>query len=167
MAHAYSSSSRILGSGGQVDVWASDAAEAAYEASKRCLVDLYGGLGVPAYAPTRAGVDGKRTATENLADAAGLAAAWDAHTAQAAAGDRGPPAPALAAALSDDQLFFLAYAQNHCEVARPAAARLGSPHAPGWARVRGPLSQFPPFAATFSCPRGAPYNPPTRCAVSG
>ena len=34
------------------------------------------------------------------------------------------------------------------------------PHAPNWTRTNGPLANFPPFAAAFDVPEGAPMVRP-------
>jgi predicted metalloendopeptidase len=66
-----------------------------------------------------ASVDGKLTLSENLADLAGLAAAYDAWRASLA----GAPAP-VQDGLTGDQQFFLGFAQTWQEKFRDATARL-------------------------------------------
>jgi predicted metalloendopeptidase len=78
-------------------------------------------------------VKGKQTLGENIADVAGVAAAYDAWTLSL----RGQPAP-LAQGLTGDQQFFLAFAQNWRSKSREPAARqqiLTDGHAPGQYRA--------------------------------
>ncbi len=73
-------------------------------------------------------VNGKQTVNENIADVAGIAAAYDGYRASLA----GKPAP-MQAGLSGDQQFFLAFSQNWGSKTREAALRqevLTDGHAP-------------------------------------
>jgi endothelin-converting enzyme/putative endopeptidase len=74
-------------------------------------------------------VNGKQTLAENIADVAGIAAAYDGYKASLA----GKPAPEEDG-FSGDQQFFLAFAQNWGEKLRDAALRrqvMTDGHAPG------------------------------------
>ncbi|WP_158748245.1 M13 family metallopeptidase [Acidobacterium sp. S8] len=73
-------------------------------------------------------VHGKQTLGENIADVAGIAAAYDGYHASL----NGSPAPEQHG-FSGDQQFFIAFAQNWGSKAREAALRqqvVGDPHAP-------------------------------------
>lgn len=73
-------------------------------------------------------VNGKQTLAEDIADVAGLAAAYDGYRASL----NGNPAP-VQHGFSGDQQFFIAFGQNWGEKVRPAALRsqvLTDPHAP-------------------------------------
>ncbi len=74
-------------------------------------------------------INGRQTLGENIADVAGLAAAYDAYHASL----KGSEAPKVDN-LTGDQQFFIAFAQNWGSVTRDAALRqqvLTDPHAPG------------------------------------
>ena len=110
-------------------------------------------------------VDGARTLADNLADLGGIKAA---HLALRSAG--GPPgdAPSAIPGLSNDQLFFVGFAQSMCEAigsgSRPDGAG-ADPRVPGRFRVRGALSSYSAFAEAFSCAPDTPMNPKDRCEV--
>jgi putative endopeptidase len=73
-------------------------------------------------------VNGKQTLNENIADVAGLGAAYEAYKASL----NGKPAPVIGG-LTGDQRFFLAYAQSWAVKARPETLRrivLTNEHAP-------------------------------------
>jgi predicted metalloendopeptidase len=73
-------------------------------------------------------VNGKQTLNENIADVAGLGAAYDAYKASL----HGKPAPVIGG-LTGDQRFFLAYAQSWAVKSRPETLRqivLTNEHAP-------------------------------------
>ncbi len=79
-------------------------------------------------------VNGQQTLSENLADLAGLAAAYDGFHAAAA----GANAAAAAGSFTDDQLFFIAYAQSWRGKMREASMRqqiITDGHAPAQYRA--------------------------------
>lgn len=169
IGHGFDASGRRLDAQAQLRNWSSAASAAAWVENDRCLRDAYATMAAPAYVPAGAALNATRTARESQADHMGLAAAWAAFSARAAAaGGAGPANARLDARFTPAQLFFTAFAQVECTVARAEAQRHALAervHPPGWARVRGPLSQFAPFAAAFNCSAGTPYNPPDRCTL--
>lgn len=168
IGHAYDSARWRLDARGQERNWWSPASLAVFVNKTECLANVYSTMPAPAYVPAGAALDARRTARESQADQYGLAAAWEAFSARVAAGATGPPNARLDARFTPAQLFFASVAQKWCEVARPEAQRedlAEALHPPGWARVRGPLSQFAPFAAAFNCSAGTPFNPPSRCSL--
>ena len=83
--------------------------------------------------------------------------------------ESGAGAPAsMVPGLSNDQLFFVGFAQSWCELITPEYSRLLAGidyHSPGKFRVRGTVSQSPEFAKAFACAEGTPMNPATKCEV--
>jgi endothelin-converting enzyme/putative endopeptidase len=74
-------------------------------------------------------VNGKQTLAEDIADIAGLSAAYDGYRSSL----QGKPAPS-AHGFNGDQQFFIAFGQNYASKTRPAALRqqvLTDSHAPG------------------------------------
>lgn len=66
------------------------------------------------------------------------------------------------------QVFFLAYAQVHCENTLPALQSQWlhtDPHSPAKFRVNGPLSNLPAFREAFSCAEGGPMARADVCEV--
>jgi putative endopeptidase len=91
-------------------------------------------------------LNGKQTLAENIADVAGISAAYDGyHTAL-----KGKPAP-VQDGFSGDQQFFIAFGQDWASKVRPAALRqqvLTDPHSPGEYRadtVRNIDAWYPAF----------------------
>jgi endothelin-converting enzyme/putative endopeptidase len=110
-------------------------------------------------------VDGARTLRDNLADLGGIKAA---HLALRSAGGPAGAAPSPIPGLTNDQLFFVGFAQSMCEAIGPGSNpdQGGADRAvPGRFRVRGALSSYPAFAEAFSCAPGTPMNPKDRCEV--
>ena len=61
--------------------------------------------------------------------------------------------------LTNDQLFFVAFAQGWCMKATPEFERMRATvdsHAHARYRVLGPLANFPEFAQAFGCKEGDP-----------
>ena len=91
-------------------------------------------------------VNGQQTLAEDIADVAGISAAYDGYHASL----QGKPAP-VQHGFSGDQQFFIAFGQNWASKTRPAALRqqvLTDPHAPGEYRaytVRNINAWYPAF----------------------
>ncbi|VTJ50772.1 Hypothetical predicted protein [Marmota monax] len=70
--------------------------------------------------------------------------------------------------LTNDQLFFLGFAQVWCSVRTPESSHEGlitDPHSPSRFRVIGSLSNSKEFSEHFHCPLGSPMNPHHKCEV--
>lgn len=168
ITHGFDNRGRRFDGGGLYQKWWTPASEAAFEKKAQCFIDLFNTYVPPDLAGTGLHVDGKLTLPENLADAGGIKASWEAFRARVEARRAGPRNAKLHARFNDDQLFAVGFAQTWCrKYTLPAQrARLADDvHSPGRFRAEGTLSQFPPFAAAFQCRRGARYNPPTRCSL--
>jgi putative endopeptidase len=111
-------------------------------------------------------LNGKLTLGENIADQGGLKAAFQAYqTAKKKPNFQGGKNEG---GFSDDQLFFLGYAQSWCSKYRPELARTRvtvDPHSPPKFRVTGAVTNFPEFAKVFSCKSGSKMIPTQSCAV--
>jgi len=95
------------------------------------------------------------TLGENMGDFAGLTVSHAAYLKSRA----GKPEPPLIDGFTDEQRFFLGWAQVWAGKATPEFERLQvatNPHSlPKW-RVNGPLSNMPEFAKAFGCKAGDP-----------
>ena len=136
--------------------WWSNSSANAFLTRAACFVKYFSSLGE----------DGQGTLGENLADSGGIKNSFATYKSQrsvysiAATGVQVP--------LTDDQLFFVAYAQLWCEKMTPQAVDsqlVTDPHSLPWLRVRGAISNHPQFAVTFGCPAGSPMNPEVKCDV--
>jgi len=115
-----------------------------FEDRSQCLIDQYS-----QYQVWGKNVSGNVTLGENIADHGGLNAAWDAYT------NHAQPTQPLLSGFTNDQFFFLYYAQGWCgkltkEAALHKLAR--DVHSPGRWRVNGPLSNMQQFATAYNCP---------------
>lgn len=167
MSHGFDDQGRKFDKSGLLTSWWSDASVAHYEDKAKCYIDLFN-----TYKPRDVDiyVRGNLTLGENLADTNGVNVAYHAFKSVANNSQDGipPPNPILARELTNDQLFFVAYAQTWCTLYRPEALKvqmMTDPHSPGQFRVQGPLSQNQAFAKTFSCRNASRYNPTTKCKL--
>jgi predicted metalloendopeptidase len=124
ISHSFDDSGALFDATGRFRNWWTDEDKAHFEASSAQLVKQY-----DAYRPfPDLAVNGKLTLGENIADVAGLAAAYDAYK-MSLGGKRAP----VVAGLSGDQQFFLSFAQSWRLKMREPALRqqiLEDGHAP-------------------------------------
>lgn len=131
ISHSFDDQGALFDATGKLSNWWTDADLAHFTASAAQLVTQF-----DAYRPfPDLAVNGKLTLSENIADVAGLAAAYDAY--RVALGGKLAP---VVQGLSGDQQFFLAYAQSWREKRREASRRqqiIGDSHAPAEYRADG------------------------------
>jgi putative endopeptidase len=125
ISHTFDSEGAAFDSQGRVRNWWTPEDLAHFETVTAALAAQY-----DTYAPfPDLHVKGRQTLSENIADVAGLAAAYDAFHASL----KGGTAPKVEN-FTGDQQFFIAFGQNWGSVTRDAALRqqvLTDPHAPG------------------------------------
>jgi len=156
LTHGFDDSGRHFDENGDLNDWWSAAAAAGFESRAQCLVDQFDGY----QALPGQFVNGQRTLGENIADLGGVTTAY--HALFDGPGSDGGDG------FTAEQLFFLAYAQNYCEIARPELVSqrlLTDEHSPAKFRVNGPLSNLSEFAKAFSCKAGAPMVRANACQV--
>jgi predicted metalloendopeptidase len=124
ICHSFDDTGALFDATGKLHNWWTDEDLAHFKASSAALVAQF-----DAYKPFHdLHVNGKQTSSENIADVAGLSAAYDAYR-LSQGGKEGP----TVAGLTGDQQFFLSFAQAWRFKVREAAARqriLTDVHAP-------------------------------------
>jgi predicted metalloendopeptidase len=154
ISHSFDDQGAQFDEAGRLRNWWTEADREHFEAASARLVRQY-----DAYRPfPDAGVSGTLTLSENIADVAGLAAAYDGWRMSLA----GKPAPPVAG-LGGDQQFFVAYAQAWRSKAREATLRqqlLGDSHSPGMYRAATVRNLDPWYAAFDVKPGQAMYLAP-------
>jgi endothelin-converting enzyme/putative endopeptidase len=161
LTHGFDDSGRKFDAKGRLVTWWDESVTAQFEARAQCVDDLYDGYEVLPGVK----LNGKLTLGENIADLGGLKQAFRAWRAWAA--KHGAPEP-IVEGLTNDQLFFVAFAQTWCSTSTPENDRLRAnvdSHSHARYRVIGPASSFEQFAETFQCAESTPMNPATRCGV--
>lgn len=159
LTHGFDDEGRQFDGAGNLRDWWSKEVGQAFTERAACVARQYDGYTIL----DGQKINGKLTLGENIADIGGIKLAFAAFRA-AREGKVGPKV----AGFSDDQQFFLAFAQGWCTNRRDELARMRlvvDPHSPPEHRVNGPLASTPEFQAAFSCPAGSPMAPKDRCAV--
>jgi predicted metalloendopeptidase len=154
ISHSFDDSGALFDAAGRFRNWWTDEDKAHFDASSAQLVKQY-----DSYRPLPdLAVNGKLTLGENIADVAGLAAAYDAYKMSL----RGQPAPVVAG-LTGDQQFFLSFAQSWRIKMREPALRqqvLQDGHAPDEYRADTVRNLDPWYAAFEVKPGEALYLDP-------
>lgn len=163
LTHGFDDQGRKFDPAGRLQEWWDPAVSQRFEKEAQCVDDFYSGMTIE----EGLNIDGKLTLGENLADIGGLKQAYKAF--QRWRKRQEEPADRTAVSgLSDDQLFFVAYAQTWCALIRPEIARVlarTDSHAPPRFRVSGPLANIPAFGEAFECAPGTPLRPKEVCLV--
>lgn len=161
LTHGYDDQGRKFDPKGRLSEWWEPSAVEKFEKQAACVTDLYS-----SYEPQPGvHVNGKLTLGENIADFGGIKEAYRAYRAWEA--EQGAPSPAVDG-LTNEQLFFIGFAQSWCTLLTPEIERLLitlDPHSPPRYRVNGPVSNFPEFGEVFACKEGAPMRPEKICTV--
>lgn len=133
ISHSFDDQGALFDAGGRLSNWWTKEDFAHFEASSAQLAAQF-----DAYRPfPDLAVNGKQTLSENVADVAGLATAYDAYHLALQGATAAGAAPG-AAGLSGDQLFFVSFAQSWRTKMREAALRqriVTDGHAPGQYRA--------------------------------
>jgi predicted metalloendopeptidase len=154
VSHSFDNQGALFDSKGRLHNWWTPEDLKHFQASSAQLVAQYNG-----YRPFRdLALNGQQTLAENIADVAGLAAAYDAFHRSLG----GKPAPRVQG-LSGDQQFFISFAQAWRGKAREPALRnqiLTDGHSPGRYRA-STVRNLDPWYAAFSVKPGEQlYLPP-------
>ncbi|XP_076240019.1 uncharacterized protein LOC143182696 [Calliopsis andreniformis] len=111
---------------------------------------------------------GKQTAGENIADTMGLQAVYKAYRRRQRECKKPDPALPGLEKFSNDQIFFLSFANLWCEKEDPEYVMYSAMydvHSPARLRVIGSVSNSEDFAKVFNCPVGSPMNPERKCNI--
>ncbi|KAG5836976.1 hypothetical protein ANANG_G00234360 [Anguilla anguilla] len=161
LTHAFDDQGREYDKDGNLRPWWQNSSVEAFKNRTECMVDQYS-----QYTINGEHINGKQTLGENIADNGGLKAAYNAYKSWVQTNGEEKQLPAVG--LTNDQLFFVGFAQVWCSVRTPESAHEGlitDPHSPPKYRVIGTLSNSPDFAQHFNCPAGTPMNSGHRCEV--
>jgi predicted metalloendopeptidase len=162
MTHGFDDEGSQFDSDGNLREWWSKPTRARFTEATRCVIGQYAQYeAVPGVH-----LDGKLTAGENIADNGGVKLAYQAY--QTWKAQQKPPPQRLVDGYTDDQLYFMAYAQSWCEKLTPEVLETrahSNPHSPPMWRVDGVIVNQPGFGPAFKCAAGTPMNPGKPCSV--
>lgn len=157
LSHAFDSLGRHYDQYGNYTDWWSKSTVKAFDKRAKCFVNQYANFTVPGPDDKPLHVNGRLTLGENIADAGGLSASFQAWTRRAA---EKPNAdlPGLDH-FTQSQLFFVSYANWWCGKSRRDTAInriFTDPHAPKFARILGTMANSREFRESFQCPSKKP-----------
>ncbi|KAH7721726.1 Protein NEP-17 a [Aphelenchoides avenae] len=166
LTHGFDTNGVKWDSIGRLSPWLDDKSQKAFDEMADCVIREYDHF-CPSGNDTSQCVSGEFTQTENIADNAGIRAAFRAYENEIGLNGPDPLLPGrVTNDFNHDQLFFLSVAHNWC-AERDHAVKI-SPydmHSPPKYRIHGALQNFGAFAAAFNCPKGSEYAPKKHCNV--
>ncbi|MCJ1294530.1 hypothetical protein MMC34_006088 [Xylographa carneopallida] len=157
LSHAFDSSGRHYDQRGNFTGWWDNSTIKAFKAKAECFVDQYHNYTIPGPDGRPLHVNGRLTLGENIADAGGVTAAFQAWKAREAA----TPSDMLPGLqdFSKEQLFFISYGNWWCGKTRKEAAInrvYTDPHSPNFARILGTMANSREFKESFECKEKEP-----------
>uniref|UniRef100_A0A1I8AIN3 Peptidase_M13 domain-containing protein n=1 Tax=Steinernema glaseri TaxID=37863 RepID=A0A1I8AIN3_9BILA len=146
----------------------SNKTKSGFERMRVCVVNQY--EKVCPYGESKSCVNGKMTQGENIADNAGVRAAFRAYKSLVALDGPEPRLPGdLISQYNHDQLFFLGYAGVWCKAEQTedqfSKQVIIDVHSPDRERVLESLKNFAAFQDAFNCPATTTMSPKRRCNV--
>ena len=163
ISHGFDDQGAQFDAQGKLNNWWTPADLSKFHVKTACVVKQFNGFTIDGSPDVH--INGNLVLGESIADLAGVKISYLAFkkTAQGSS-------EAKIDGFTPDQQFFIAWGQFRGDETRPETQRMmvqGDPHPVAKYRVLGPLSNFPPFAETFSCKPGAPMTRPEaeRCVV--
>lgn len=163
--HSFDNIGRHFGTSGQLLDWWSSSTDEAFESRAQCFIEQYGSYDADPAVPGLK-LNGSFTLQENIADNGGLRLAWGSYRDSIGPSEGGEMS--AVEGLSNDQLFFVQFAQNWCFKMTPDYAKLwqqNNQHSTPRNRAKGCIANMPEFAAAFRCEAGTSHNPVKRCEI--
>ncbi|XP_029047783.1 endothelin-converting enzyme 1-like isoform X2 [Osmia bicornis bicornis] len=167
LTHGFDDQGRRYDENGNIKQWWSDETLQHYHQKVECIIKQYSSYRLPELGNNFT-VNGFNTQGENIADNGGIREAFRAYQRlQKRSDNRLVVLPGLAG-YTQEQLFFVGFAQVWCGNYTNGALKLKlteGVHAPNHFRVIGTLSNNQDFAKAWNCPTGSPMNPPDKCIL--
>ena len=160
ISHGFDDQGSQYDAEGNLKSWWTKDDRTAFEEKAACVANQFSGYQIQ----DGLNINGKLTLGENIADLAGLTAAYTAYQKSL----EGKPRPENIDGFSPEQRFFLGYAQVWATKSTPEFERqqvLTDPHSNARYCVNGPLSNLPQFANAYGCKQGQKMVRPDACAI--
>jgi endothelin-converting enzyme len=154
LSHGFDNSGSLYDQTGRLTPWWDNKTLANFGTRTQCFIDQFNKFTVPGLEPNETlHVNGKLTQGENIADTGGLTTAYRAWRMRDKANSN-PGLPGLEE-YTNDQLFFISYANSWCGKMRNAQQVkivLTNEHSPYQFRINGALANSGAFREAFNCP---------------
>ena len=147
MTHGFDDEGNQFDGDGNLRDWWTKTTKDKFAAATKCVVDQY----TKYEAVPGVHLDGKLTAGENIADNGGVKLAYEAYKTWRSA--QAQPPQRDVEGFTDDQLYYLAYAQSWCQKDTPEALATmahSNPHSPAMWRTNGVIVNQPGFGPATS-----------------
>uniref|UniRef100_A0A8C5BIF0 Neprilysin n=1 Tax=Gadus morhua TaxID=8049 RepID=A0A8C5BIF0_GADMO len=164
ITHGFDDNGRNFDKDGDLKDWWTPGSTRKFLDLSKCMVEQYGNFSWDLANGLH--INGNNTLGENIADNGGIQQAYKAYQNFVIRHGEEPSLPGID--LSNDQLFFLNFAQVWCGTHRPEQAVNSlkvNVHSPGKFRVLGSLQNCPEFAKAFSCRKNSYMVPDKICHV--
>jgi len=151
ISHGFDDEGAQFDAKGKLENWWTPEDYAKFKARAACVVKQFDGYKIDG--PEDIHINGKLVLGESIGDLGGLKLAYGAFK-KTPQGQSNVKIDGF----TPDQQFFIAWGQFRGDETRPDTQKLmvqGDPHPVAKYRVLGPMSNFPPFAAAFSCQPGS------------
>lgn len=162
LTHGYDNNGRQYDANGNLKDWWSAETKKNFEDKSQCYVKQANQYKIE---EVNLNVDGKKTLPENLADQGGVKLGY---MALLLAQTKRPPAPLWLGKYTENQQYWIAYAQSWCEKKTPENLRVQittNEHPPEEFRTNGVIMNRPEFAHDFGCKPGDKMAPVDRCSL--
>lgn len=158
----------------KIETW-SESSKTEYRSRVKCLIDQYSSYRVKEveeyFADENIGevhLNGNHTQKEDIADCGGLKLALNAYKKYEQEFPDSDIVPIGLEDFSNDQLFWISFAQTFCSVSGPKQLRTkieSDEHSVDRFRIIGAVSNMKEFSKAFNCKDNDPMNPQKKCAV--
>ncbi|XP_076804432.1 endothelin-converting enzyme homolog isoform X1 [Clavelina lepadiformis] len=155
ISHGFDDIGGTYDKNGNINNWWTEKSKNNFKERAQCIIDQYSAIRLFPYIDQN--LNGKRTAEENIADNGELWQAFMAYKQWQVKNPQGDLRLPGFGNFTQDQLFFLAHAQTHCQIdTRQFSLHiiLYEKHIPGKYRVDIPNMNIPAFGKTYNCKRG-------------
>lgn len=165
ITHGFDDGGRQFDKDGHLNEWWNDNAVERFKTRSQCFINQYGNFLFPEAGDKP--MNGLLTLGENIADNGGIKQSFRGY--QKWLKDNGGKEKMLPGLnLTNEQLFFIAFAQIRCANMRKEDAIssiLTGVHSPPRFRVIGTLQNFGEFSNVFNCRIGSYMNPAKKCSI--
>ncbi|CAB4009091.1 endothelin-converting enzyme 2-like isoform X3 [Paramuricea clavata] len=159
LTHAFDSKGHMFDKNGNQRNWWTSNSLKNFQERTACFTEQYNKFTILGES-----VRGKNTLGENIADNGGLKLAYNAFKRSEKQNGAELQLPGLN--LTNDQVFFLSFAQVWCsKYTKDALEDTIKYHVPMMFRVTGPLRNSVEFSRAYRCPVGSRMNPAQKCGV--
>ncbi|CAF1146372.1 unnamed protein product [Didymodactylos carnosus] len=162
VTHGFDDQGREYDSDGNMRTWWTKDALDKFEEKTKCFINQYS-----KYALDGQNENGQRTLSENIADNGGVKLAYLAYELQK---QKNSESNLLLPGLSynGDQLFFIAFAHNWCNLETKNAQHydlINDPHSPAKYRIIGTMANSDEFLKAFSCSKTSTKSSLEKCQL--